>query len=51
MIGYGLQAIGEFAELGLKFAVLVATIDILPAVIQHNVIVSQISKTKTQDLI
>jgi hypothetical protein len=40
MIRYRLQAIGEFAELGLKLAVLVTAIDILPAVIQDDVIVS-----------
>ena len=51
MIGNRLQAVREFAGLGLKFAVLVTTLDILPAVVEYNVIVSKISETQTQNLI
>lgn len=42
---------GEFAELRLKFAVLIATVDVLPTIIQHNMVVTKISETQSQDLV
>lgn len=51
MIGDGLQAIGKFAELGLKFAVLITALDILPTVVEHDIIVAKVSKTQTQELV
>jgi hypothetical protein len=40
VIRYGLQTIGKFAELRLKLAVFISTFDVLPAVVEYNMIIS-----------
>lgn len=43
MVRYRLQAVREFAELGLKFAIFVAPVDVLPAVVKDDMIISKVS--------
>lgn len=44
MIRDRLQSIGKLAELGLELAVLVTATDILPAIVQYNMVVSKVAK-------
>jgi hypothetical protein len=45
------ESIGEFAELGVHLSSLVSTIDILPAIIEYNVGVTQIPQAQSDDLL
>ena len=45
------QSIGEFAELGVELAVLVSSVDVLPAIVKHNIVVAQISQTQPDNLL
>lgn len=50
IIGNRFQASWELAELRLELAIAVSTVDILPAVIEHDIVVSQVTQTQAQDL-
>lgn len=43
MVRYRLQAIRKFAKLWLKFAIFVAPVNILPAVVKDDMIISKVS--------
>jgi hypothetical protein len=50
MIRDGVQAVGEFIKRRLKFSILIPTLRVLPTVVQHDVVVAQVSQAQAQDL-
>ena len=46
-----LQPVGKFADLRLQLSTFVSSIHILPAVIQHDMVITEISQTQSNNLV
>lgn len=51
MIGYRLQAVGELAKLGLELAIAVPAVDVLPTVVENDVLVPQVPQPEVHNLL